>query len=98
MSQFEYKVIPAPTKAKKARAASPDARYAMAVSDVLNEEAQNGWDFQRAETLPCEERQGLTGKATVFRTLLVFRRDVGISETDATRQALLTVRDPEDTL
>lgn len=73
---FEYRVIPAPTKGKKAKGVkTSEDRFALAMSDLLNEMAEGGWDFQRAETLPAEERKGLTGKTSTYRNLLVFRRE-----------------------
>ncbi|MBE3639839.1 DUF4177 domain-containing protein [Mangrovicoccus algicola] len=72
---YEYQVIPAPERGQKARGAkTPDARYAAALAQVLNEEAAQGWEFQRAEVLPSQEKQGLTGTRTVYVNVLVFRR------------------------
>jgi hypothetical protein len=34
----------------------------------------DGWEFQRAETLPSQERSGLTSTVTTYRNVLVFRR------------------------
>ena len=42
----------------------------------MNEMGANGWEYQRAETLPSVERTGLTGSTTEWRNLLVFRRPV----------------------
>lgn len=73
---YEYHVIPAPSKGQKVKGAkSADARYAAALATALNTEAAQGWEFIRAEVLPTEERQGLTGSKTVFVNVLVFRRD-----------------------
>ncbi len=75
--RLEYKVIPAPLRAGKTKGVKgAEAKFAFSIEAVLNEMAQDGWDFQRAETLPSEERAGLTSKTTVFRNLLVFRREV----------------------
>lgn len=75
MTTYEYKVVPAPDRGRKARGVKgADGRFAHALEDALNELAAEGWEYQRAETLPSEERQGLSGKATVFRNVLVFRR------------------------
>ena len=53
MQNYEYKVVPAPNKGKKARGVkSPEARFAHGVEGVLNEMAAEGWEFQRAEMLP----------------------------------------------
>ena len=75
MQNYEYKVVPAPNRGKKARGVkTPEARFANGIEGVLNEMAAQGWEFQRAEMLPSEERSGLTGTKTTWRNLLVFRR------------------------
>lgn len=75
MTTYEYKVIPSPTKGKKARGVKgPEGRFAFALESALNDMAVEGWQYLRAETLPNEERVGLTGSQTSFRTMLVFRR------------------------
>lgn len=75
--RFEYKIIPAPTRAAKVRGlkSQPD-RFAHTLSEALNALAAEGWEYLRADTLPCEERKGLRGAATVFHTMLVLRRPV----------------------
>ncbi len=40
----------------------------------MNRLGAEGWDYVRADALPCEERVGLTGTKTVFQNMLVFRR------------------------
>jgi hypothetical protein len=42
----------------------------------MNDMAREGWEYLRADTLPCEERAGLTGKTTTYQNVLVFRRVV----------------------
>jgi len=77
MTRYEYKVVPAPARGEKAKGVkTPEARFARAVQAVLNEMGREGWEYQRAELLPSEERSGLTGSATKWRNLLVFRRPV----------------------
>ncbi|ANT61154.1 hypothetical protein AYJ57_12725 [Salipiger sp. CCB-MM3] len=77
MKTHEYKVIPAPTKGEKAKAIKgAEAKFAAAMSRLLNEMAEQGWDYIRADTLPSEERSGLTSSQTVWRTVLVFSRPV----------------------
>ncbi|SEW20733.1 hypothetical protein SAMN04488515_1596 [Cognatiyoonia koreensis] len=72
---FEYKVIPAPTKGLKARGVKTAAdRFANALQTRMNQLGADGWEYQRTDTLPCEEREGLMGKTTVFQNMLVFRR------------------------
>ncbi|RJL05209.1 DUF4177 domain-containing protein [Paracoccus siganidrum] len=72
---FEYTVIAAPDRGEKSRSAkTPADRYALALAAELNRMAGDGWDYVRAETLPSEERSGLTGRATIYHNVLVFRR------------------------
>ena len=73
--QYEYKVIPAPRKGRKARGVkSAEDRFSHTLQQVMNDLAADGWEFLRSETLPSDERSGLTSSTTVFRSMLVFRR------------------------
>lgn len=73
--RYEYRVIPAPARGQKAKGLkTPEARFAHAVETVMNDLAGDGWEYLRADTLPSEERHGLTSTTTTFRSLLVFRR------------------------
>ena len=75
MAAFEYRVIPAPTKGKKGKGLrTPEAKFANAVEQLINDLAAEGWEYQRTDALPATERQGLTGSTTEWRNLLVFRR------------------------
>lgn len=77
MQQFEYRVIPAPAKGEKDRGLKTGAeRFAHALTRAMNDMARDGWEYLRADTLPAEERSGLTSKTTVYHNLLVFRRAV----------------------
>lgn len=77
MQQYEFKVIPAPRKAEKVRGLkSVEDRFAHALMQLMNRLGAEGWDYVRADVLPCDERVGLTGKATNFHNMLVFRRPV----------------------
>ena len=75
MQQFEYRVVPAPKKADRVKGAktTPD-RFAHALTQLMNEAGRDGWEYLRADTLPCEERVGLTGRTTTFQHMLVFCR------------------------
>lgn len=87
---FEYRVIPAPTKGKKQRGIrKPDDRFAFALQDSMNEMAALGWEFIRSETLPNTERTGLTRKTTTDRTMLVFRRPVPAAAPTSSLEATL---------
>ncbi len=74
---YEYKVVPAPKRGLKSRGVrGTEARFANALEKIMNDHAQSGWEYQRADTLPAEEREGLMGRATVYQNLLVFRRTI----------------------
>ncbi|MEM9551192.1 MAG: DUF4177 domain-containing protein [Pseudomonadota bacterium] len=84
MAGYEYKVIPSPTRGEKARGMkTAEARFAHAIETVMNQMTEDGWEFQRAELLPNEERSGLTGTATTWRNLLVFRRPIAAASMEA---------------
>lgn len=75
MKRYEYKVIPAPSKGRKAPGVKkPEARFAHGLELVMNEMGAEGWEYQRSDILPSEERQGLTSSHTVYRSVLIFRR------------------------
>ncbi|WP_295530348.1 DUF4177 domain-containing protein [uncultured Thioclava sp.] len=79
MQHFEYKVIPAPARGEKERGLKTGIdRFAHTLSGLMNDMAVQGWEYLRAETLPAEERTGLTGKTTVYHNLLVFRRALSL--------------------
>lgn len=81
MPQYEYKVVPAPRKGQKAKGVKTnEARFALAVETVMNDLAARGWEYQRAEMLPSQERAGLASSTTEWRNVMVFRR---LRENDA---------------
>lgn len=74
---YEYRLVPSPTRAEKTKGVKTGAgRLAHTVEAVINAQARDGWQYLRADVLPAQERQGLTGKATVYHTVLVFQRPV----------------------
>jgi hypothetical protein len=85
MTQYEYKVVPAPAKGLKAEGIkTPEARFANALGQLMNEMGGHGWEYMRADTLPSTERSGLTGSTTEWRNMLIFRRAVLQADSDAT--------------
>ena len=97
MARFEYKVVPAPTKGRRARGVrGRDMRFAHTLETLMNELAEQGWMYLRTDTLPSEERQGLTGRNTVYQNMLVFHRAVEVPE-EKTR-ADVPEEQPEDKL
>ena len=91
MQSYEYKVVPAPARGEKERGLKTGVeRFAFALSTLMNEMAREGWEYWRTETLPAEERTGLTSKTTVFHNLLVFRRPLAAGTVPATVHELQT--------
>ncbi len=81
MTRYEYKVVPAPAQGRKAKGVRDTAgRFALALETLMNELGAQGWDYVRSDTLPCEERTGLTGRTTTFQNMLVFRRPIPAAE------------------
>lgn len=75
MPHYEYRVVAAPTRGVKAKGIkSNEARFAHALEQLMNGMAEDGWEYQRAETLPSVERSGLTSSTTTWRNVMVFRR------------------------
>ncbi len=77
MLHYEYKVVPAPQKGTKAKGVkTSEGRFAVSIEQLLNKLGSEGWEYQRAELLPSEERSGLTSSTVNWRNVLVFRREL----------------------
>ncbi len=75
MQTTEYRVEPAPRRGTKAKGLkTAEDRFAAALTAKLNEMAAEGWDYLRADTLPCDERSGIAGRSTTYHSVLVFAR------------------------
>lgn len=75
MQRYEFKVIPAPRRGEKSRdAKTTEDRFALSLTSLMNQMGRDGWEYVRADTLPCDERSGLTGTKTTMQSVLVFRR------------------------
>ena len=93
MPTYEFRVVPAPKAGLKAKGVrSNEERFAHALETLMNEMGAQGWDYVRADTLPAEERQGLTGRTTVYQNMLVFRRETQMV------QSASPLRNPEFTV
>lgn len=80
---YEYKVVPAPMRGLKAKGVkTAEDRFANALETAINALAAEGWDYIRADTLPCEQREGLMSKTTVYQNMLVFRRATVVASTE----------------
>lgn len=88
MPKFEYRVVPAPRRAVRVKGLrTTEDRFAHALEVLMNEMGAEGWEYVRADILPCEERAGLSGRRTVYQNMLVFRRFLGAEEDEAPRTA-----------
>ncbi len=77
MPFYEFKVVPAPRRGTKTKGLkTTEDRFAKALMDVMNTHGRDGWDYVRADVLPCDERSGLTGRTTTYQNMLVFRREL----------------------
>lgn len=91
MTRYEYKVVAAPNKAKAFKGVRcHEDRFASVLAEVMNEMAASDWEYLRAESLPCEEKTGLTSRVEAYQSVLVFRRQIAAGqkffETPPTRQ------------
>lgn len=90
MQRFEFKVIPAPKRGEKARGVkTTEDRFALALTNLMNQLGAEGWDYVRADALPCDERVGLTGTKTTFQNVLVFRRVIESAKPEGQTTRLL---------
>ena len=95
MQTYEYKVVAAPSRSEKVRGAkTPADRFAQTLAKVMNDHARDGWEYVRADTLPSEERTGLTKRTTVYHTVLVFRRATASPVEGESPRRLLTADAP----
>lgn len=77
MSYFDYKVIPAPRRVKRVRGVHEGAElFAHTLTEAINEQAREGWEYVRAESLTAETPRGWFRRpAEEDQTVLVFRRE-----------------------
>ena len=93
---YEYKVVPAPVRGVKAKGVkTPEERFAHALEAAMNELAADGWEYLRADTLPCEQRDGLMSKTTVFQNLLIFRRSKGDAQDASGAPLMIAARNAQ---
>lgn len=79
--RYEYKTVGAPERVRRriGRRSRSD-RLAAAMGEILNAEAQAGWEYQRTDLIPVEEPRGFWGGVQVAqRAVMVFRRPVPVS-------------------
>ncbi len=71
---LEYKCIAAPEEAKR-RGCKRSERLALNMQDIINDQAAEGWQYLRTDTVPIRERRGFFGGTdTISRSVMVFCR------------------------
>jgi hypothetical protein len=94
-TKYEYRVVPAPrTGTSKKGLRKTEEKFAYSLETLINDCAEDGWEFLRAETLPCEERVGISSKVERFQNLLVFRRAVAQAQPAARPEMVLSTPVP----
>jgi hypothetical protein len=96
MQRFEYHVVPAPRRGEKARGVkTTEDRFALALASLMNQLGSEGWEYVRADSLPCDERAGFTGTKTTVLNVLVFRRTIRSLAEDLPERPAMRVFAPE---
>ncbi len=78
MQIYEYRVVPAPKRSKRIKGVKGTAgRFAAILMETMNEQAVEGWEYLRSDSLPVEEKPGLLkSRVETYQTVLVFRREI----------------------
>ena len=77
MARYEYRCVAAPRKTKAIKGVrSHEDQFAGVLGEIMNEMAAKDWEYLRAESLPCEEKTGLTSRVESYQSVLVFRRRI----------------------
>lgn len=96
MLRYEYKVVPAPKKGQRGKGVrGTEGKFANALELLMNQIGAEGWEYQRTDTLPCEERSGLTGRVTTYQNMLIFRRPLPGQDPVEAPKLLERQADPE---
>ena len=82
MQTYEYKVIPAPNRSKRVKGVKGSAgRFAAVLSETMNEQAMEGWEYLRSDSLPVEEKPNFfKSRVETYQTVLIFRRKTTITK------------------
>jgi hypothetical protein len=74
---FEYKCVGGPERPKRLRGAwSRSDRVALAMQEIIDSEAVDGWEYLRTDLVPVEEKASFLGRTQeVHRAVLIFRRE-----------------------
>jgi hypothetical protein len=97
MSRYHYKAIAAPRRPGRWKGVAKGAdSYARTLEEAIAEQAAQGWEYLRAETLPSEEKSGwLARRTTVIHSILIFRRPAEGAATAAPEPEASAPADPD---
>ena len=75
---YEYKCVGAPERPKRQRGVrGRSERVALAMQEIIDAEAVDGWEYQRTDLVPVEEKNGFFSRThEVHRAVLIFRREL----------------------
>ncbi len=77
MTYYDYKVVPAPRRARKVKGVTgaPEL-FALTLMDAINEVARQGWEYYRCESLMVEGPAGWFKRpSSEEQVVLIFRRE-----------------------
>lgn len=74
--EYEYRVVPAPKRLRKIKGMhSTPELFAATLTDAINAEARQGWEYVRAESMAAEGPSGWFRRGRVVEeTMMIFRR------------------------
>ena len=74
--EYEYRVVPAPRRLRKIKGVrSTSELFATTLTDAINAEARQGWEYVRTESMAAEGPSGwLRRGRMVEETMMIFRR------------------------
>ena len=76
MTSYDYKVVPAPRRARKIKGVrGADELFATTLAEAINEVARQGWEYIRTETLVAEGPGGWFRRGSASdHPVMIFRR------------------------
>lgn len=100
MAHFEFKVLPAPRRSKRMKGLMRGQnRFCATVTEFLNENGLDGWEFIGFEMMPLESRRFLFFQYVGECPCMIFRREVEPMVLDGTsnrdREAEAAVHETE---
>ncbi|HLS58839.1 MAG TPA: DUF4177 domain-containing protein [Paracoccaceae bacterium] len=74
--EYEYRVVPAPRRLRKIKGVrSTPELFATTLTDAINAEARQGWEYVRSESMTAEGPSGWLRRGRIVEeTMMIFRR------------------------